>query len=128
MISQRPSLQYIPELDGFRAVAVLAVILFHMKIPGFALGWLGVFLFFVISGFLITGILLDSKKNSSHYFRNFYIRRILRIFPLYYLSILATIAIGLYFKDKFELQDTGYYLLYAQNYLLGETTENRKIG
>lgn len=90
------------ELDGFRAAAVLAVLFHHLfygwptpalsKIPGVFLaflsrGWLGVDLFFVLSGFLITGILLDSKK-SEHYFRNFYTRRILRIVPLYLACIL----------------------------------------
>jgi len=90
------------ELDGFRAAAVLAVLFHHLfygwltpalsKIPGVFLaflsrGWLGVDLFFVLSGFLITGILLDSKE-TEHYFRNFYTRRILRIVPLYLACIL----------------------------------------
>jgi peptidoglycan/LPS O-acetylase OafA/YrhL len=88
---------HIPALDGIRGVAVLMVMLFHIC-PGLFraedslfkvvrrmayIGQLGVDLFFVLSGFLITGILLRSK-GSVGYFRNFYIRRILRIFPLYY--------------------------------------------
>jgi peptidoglycan/LPS O-acetylase OafA/YrhL len=90
----------IPELDGIRAIAIWMVLLLHIihefpNAPGalahipkiFLLvsfnGGLGVDLFFVLSGFLITGILLNTKDNS-HYFRNFYIRRSLRIFPLYF--------------------------------------------
>src|ERR1700745_250614 len=90
------------DLDVFRAAACLAVLFHHLfygwptpalsKIPGVFLaflsrGWLGVDLFFVLSGFLITGILLDSKE-TEHYFRNFYTRRILRIVPLYLACIL----------------------------------------
>src|SRR6267143_1313948 len=83
--------QKIPQLDAVRGVAILLVI-FHNaseKFPSlhlqglFANGWMGVDLFFVLSGFLITGILIDTKQ-SEGYFRNFYARRCLRIWPLYY--------------------------------------------
>src|SRR5688572_27631555 len=88
----------IPSLDGVRGLAIALVMVSHFAWFGgwhpesgldraaFALltsGWWGVDLFFVLSGFLITGILLDSKA-TAHYFRNFYLRRVLRIFPLYY--------------------------------------------
>lgn len=81
---------YIPQFDGLRGVAILMVLIGHSgfleALPN--LGSLeytrfGVDLFFVLSGFLITGILLDAK-GSEHYFRNFYARRALRIWPLYY--------------------------------------------
>jgi peptidoglycan/LPS O-acetylase OafA/YrhL len=82
---------YLPQLDGLRGIAILAVLAYHLgsKLPSLHLetltryGWAGVDLFFVISGFLITGILLDSAR-SEHYFRNFYVRRVLRIWPLYF--------------------------------------------
>ena len=106
--------KFIPELDGLRAFAVIGVIFYHF-VPGFGLGWTGVYLFFVISGFLITGILLDSKENP-HYFRNFYIRRVLRIFPIYYLSLLAVSLAGLYIGSN--LSDFPFYLFYLQNYTL----------
>src|SRR5882757_353520 len=85
-------------LDGVRGLAILMVILFHSTVinPQNAherwfcallnLGSFGVDLFFVLSGFLITGILVEAKGTPG-YFRNFYARRILRIFPLYYLLI-----------------------------------------
>jgi peptidoglycan/LPS O-acetylase OafA/YrhL len=72
---------FYPALDGLRAVAFLMVFSNHyLFIPW---GWAGVDLFFVLSGFLITGILFDSR-NDPHRIRNFYVRRTLRIFPLYY--------------------------------------------
>ena len=94
---------HIPELDGIRAIAVWMVLSLHVLYPdeasGRALGglprpimvilghgWLGVDLFFVLSGFLITGVLLDTK-DTPHYFRNFYFRRALRIIPLYFVCI-----------------------------------------
>jgi peptidoglycan/LPS O-acetylase OafA/YrhL len=97
----------LPELDGVRGVAILVVLAYHgfawsmqkESWTGFAHvvelltrpGWMGVDLFFVLSGFLITGILLDSRGRP-RYFRNFYSRRALRILPLYY-AILVLIAI-----------------------------------
>lgn len=89
---------HLPPLDGMRGIAVLAVMAFHFAEfsnvaattagagvwSGIAsVGWIGVDLFFVLSGFLITGILYDSKADA-RYFRTFYARRALRIFPLYY--------------------------------------------
>jgi len=77
--------RYLP-LDGLRALAIAAVFCFHYRVnphsPG-QWGWAGVDLFFVLSGYLITGILFDSL-HSPGYFRNFYIRRALRIFPPYW--------------------------------------------
>lgn len=86
-------------LDGLRGLAILGVMCNHSSLPagtgilrqvarlGFAHGWAGVDLFFVLSGFLITGILLDTRE-CTNYFRSFYSRRALRIFPLYYSFLL----------------------------------------
>jgi len=90
---------HIPALDGLRGLAILLVIFIHfgagVDLPVFFhrlayMGWTGVDLFFVLSGFLITRILLTSK-NSRHYFKNFYLRRMLRIFPLYYAALVCGI-------------------------------------
>jgi peptidoglycan/LPS O-acetylase OafA/YrhL len=99
MDAVRPMNRHIPVLDGLRGLAIIAVIVCHVNwslggpfIPGrvngplamvFGWGWVGVDLFFVLSGFLITGILYDAK-GCDRYFRNFYARRMLRIMPLYF--------------------------------------------
>jgi peptidoglycan/LPS O-acetylase OafA/YrhL len=105
-------------LDGLRAVAVLGVILFHLRLPGVTLGWSGILLFYVISGFLITTILLETKTDP-HYFRNFYARRTLRIFPLYFVSLAGLIGAALLLK--WPLGDLPYYCFYFQNHLLAAT-------
>lgn len=79
---------FYPALDGLRAVAFLLV--FFQHYASFPWGWSGVNIFFVLSGFLITGILFDSR-NDPHRARNFYVRRTLRIFPLYYFIIFVTV-------------------------------------
>ena len=95
---QRPSWlpAYIPELQGLRGIAVLAVVIYHChpRLIGTWIysaslwGWAGVNLFFVLSGFLITSILLESR-NQENYFRNFYGRRVLRIWPVYFLVLIV---------------------------------------
>ncbi len=91
--------KYIPQFDGLRAVAILGVLFAHTEylqsVPHlgfFKYGRAGVDLFFVLSGFLITGILLDTK-GSSHYFRNFYARRALRIWPLYFATLFVVFVV-----------------------------------
>lgn len=79
---------YFPALDGLRAVAFLLVFLHHYEHLPY--GWTGVDIFFVLSGFLITGILYDTA-DQPHRARNFYLRRTLRIFPLYYAVLLAVL-------------------------------------
>ena len=99
---------YIPELQGLRGIAILAVVVYHCHprlegtpFHGPALwGWAGVNLFFVLSGFLITSILLEARE-APHYFRNFYGRRALRIWPVYALVLLVCLA----FPDWFLSED-----------------------
>lgn len=87
--------QYFPALDGLRGLAILVIVIYHnfgFIEKYFFFGWLAVDLFFVLSGFLITDILLK-ELGSKNYLRNFYVRRLLRIFPLYYLSLVIFLIV-----------------------------------
>ncbi|HET6323861.1 MAG TPA: acyltransferase [Planctomycetaceae bacterium] len=127
---------HIPALDGIRGLAILMVTAFRFNIgpacdwlPGrwlFAAlkhGDLGVTLFFVLSGFLITGILFDAK-GEGHYFRNFYVRRALRIFPLYYGCLfVALVALPFLFGPRGDLfpearANQVWLWLYGANFLM----------
>lgn len=129
-----------PELDGIRGLAILFVILYHyfaVAIPkgsGLAYkvirqilsnGWSGVDLFFVLSGFLITGILIDNRE-ANNYYKVFYIRRITRIFPLYYFFLLIFIILSSSSNNLPVLNQElfinvlpiGSYFLYIQNFYM----------
>lgn len=118
---------YLPHLDGLRGIAILLVLFAHFfKFQPFAklaeTGWMGVDLFFVLSGFLITGILVESKQKEN-YFKNFYARRTLRIFPVYYLILLILLfilpAITSNLPEGYDyfLHRKWFYVLYFQNNL-----------
>lgn len=73
---------YVPALDGIRAIAVLLVVFFHAQTPGFHAGYLGVDVFFVLSGFLITSLLLGELASTGGiHLRRFYFRRLARLMP-----------------------------------------------
>jgi peptidoglycan/LPS O-acetylase OafA/YrhL len=125
VVAKVRSAKHIPALDGLRGVAILAVFFYHYGAGGIlrasaairvlgtfcGFGWSGVDLFFVLSGFLITGILFDTQHDPSYY-RKFYARRTLRIFPIYYLFA-AIVVLIIPFKawhvgDLFFLFYLGY--------------------
>src|SRR5436853_4153628 len=121
--------QKIPQLDGIRGVAILVVIIHNSgRFPRlFANGWMGVDLFFVLSGFLITGILLGTKA-SDVYFKNFYVRRCLRIWPLYYSLLLFMFVLVPFLRPSeahiiFEKSSPWWaYPLFLQNFLIPIST------
>jgi peptidoglycan/LPS O-acetylase OafA/YrhL len=118
---------YIPELQGLRGIAVLAVVIYHChpRLEGTWIhyaslwGWAGVNLFFVLSGFLITSILLEAREKP-HYFRNFYARRALRIWPVYVL-VLAVVYlqapwfVGPPILDAIKAAPWLAYIFFVQN-------------
>jgi peptidoglycan/LPS O-acetylase OafA/YrhL len=100
---------YRPDIDGLRAIAVLAVVLFHINpilLPG---GFAGVDIFFVISGFLITGnIIKDTGSAQGFSWREFYRRRALRILPVMFVVLLATLLVGHFTLLPEDLSKLGY--------------------
>jgi peptidoglycan/LPS O-acetylase OafA/YrhL len=140
-VTTRPRLS---ALDGIRGIAVLLVLLFHfaeysrsyaLRDPdwlrpvvrlfniGSNAGWVGVQLFFVLSGFLITGILIDAREERDHYFRNFYARRALRILPVYacyllfHLLILSRISLPVWADIQYMVHHQIWYWTFTTNVL-----------
>ncbi len=105
------TLVYRPDIDGLRAFAVLAVVVFHAfpsVLPG---GFVGVDIFFVISGYLITGILLADLGTDRSSFRHFYARRIRRIFPALVVVLLATYGMGWFSLYGDEYRELGKHIV-----------------
>jgi peptidoglycan/LPS O-acetylase OafA/YrhL len=115
-------IRYIPAIDGLRAVAVIAVMLYHLGFTWIPGGFLGVDLFFVISGYVITRLLLDSIQRSGGLdLRAFYIARIRRLLPpLIFMIITTTIVVGLWAPDTMRrfLGDAPFALFGGMNWWL----------
>lgn len=135
----------IPELDGLRGAAILLVVIHHNVMTSlrpengpiskfisvvFPFSWSGVDLFFVLSGFLIGGILLD-QRNAGNYFKTFYIRRVCRIFPLYFSWLTLFIVLSRMFSsylyqnwqaDVFKQHYPNWaYVFFLQNFFVAKT-------
>ena len=134
---------YLPGLNGLRAIAAIAVVLSHTTLglgefglnpkilgtdaqgnaKGLSLAGNGVTIFFTLSGFLITYLLLREKELHPLKVKDFYVRRILRIWPLYYLYLIAAIITVLYFGLPFDSKSLPFYVLLAANvpFITGST-------
>jgi peptidoglycan/LPS O-acetylase OafA/YrhL len=114
------------ELDGLRGIAVLAVLAHHymswLPITGSGNGWLGVDLFFILSGFLITSILVK-LRDKEHYFTTFYARRAFRIFPPYFLGILVYLAVSLAVGKPGTVNLWAQYIFYYSSLYVGQPHE-----
>ena len=121
-MATKRGIQYIPAIDGLRAIAVIAVMLYHLGISWIPGGFLGVDLFFVISGYVITRLLLDSiQERGGLDLRDFYMARIRRLLPpLVFMIVVTSIVVGLWAPDtsKKFLSDAPFSLFGGMNWWL----------
>jgi peptidoglycan/LPS O-acetylase OafA/YrhL len=116
-----PSLRYNPALDGMRAIAALLVIGSHCRVPGFHGGFYGVDLFLVLSGFLITSLLIDEHGSSGCIdLPRFYLRRFLRLTPPLFVMLAAYVVVGPLLWPQFDIgwhvRDTLVAAFYVSDY------------
>lgn len=121
------AIKYRPDIDGLRAIAVLSVIIFHFDhswLPG---GFIGVDVFFVISGFLITSIILKEANNGQFKISNFYIRRAKRIFPALILVLLLTWIISWFVLLESEFKPLGKHI-YSGAFFFSNISLLKEVG
>ncbi len=104
----------IPELDAVRGIAALGIVMYHAYLTVFYLGWCFVDLFFVLSGYLITTIIIDNLGENG-FLRAFYVRRTLRIWPVYYLTLVAVLALNSLSRTGYGTQSLAQHLVFLQN-------------
>lgn len=109
--------KYRPDIDGLRAVAVLSVVIFHADASWLPGGFVGVDIFFVISGFLISSIILASAKLDRFSYRDFYARRIRRIFPALIVVLLASWIVGWWLLTADEFLSFGRQMVAGMAFL-----------
>jgi peptidoglycan/LPS O-acetylase OafA/YrhL len=117
------------DIEGMRGIAVLLVVLFHSGVRGFGGGFIGVDVFFALSGYLITGIILNEiTKRGKLSFRNFYARRARRLLPAAGLVVVSTLLLMLLIYSPLELAKyarwASYTSLYASNYMFMRDASN----
>lgn len=119
------SIKYRPEIDGLRAIAVISVIIYHLNENWLSGGFLGVDIFFVISGFLITGIIITEIQQNSFSLKQFYTRRIKRIYPAFItvMALVSFIASVIFIYNDFnKLRKTiELAIAFLSNFYLGLT-------
>jgi peptidoglycan/LPS O-acetylase OafA/YrhL len=116
---------YRSDIDGLRAIAIIAVILYHAGFKAFGGGFIGVDIFFVISGYLITALILKDKENGNFSLTNFYERRARRILPALFFVMLACLPIAWFYMNPMELKSFGQSLItvpiFVSNILFSRT-------
>lgn len=125
-MQQSPSVKYRPDLDGLRAIAILLVLIYHGGLSLFPSGFVGVDVFFVISGFLITGIMYQSFHEANFSFFEFYNRRLWRLQPVFICLLCVTLLLTLLFflpEDLIQLSRSARKTsLFISNRFFSQTT------
>lgn len=103
-------IKYRPEIDGLRAIAVISVIFYHFLPEFFNFGYLGVDIFFVISGYLITYIIFQELKKKNFSFTNFYCKRIRRLFPALITTLFIIYIFSIFILLPEELEELGKHI------------------
>jgi len=111
--AHRNALSYRADIDGLRSVAVLSVLFFHLGFKPFSGGWVGVDVFFVISGYLITRLIVDEVSRGCFSFGNFYTRRARRLFPSFICTIALSFLAGVLIFDPVYRQHFAGEIVYA---------------
>jgi len=110
-------LRYRPDIDGLRAFAVMAVILFHAGLSAVPGGFVGVDIFFVISGYLITGLIVEKLRQGTFSFWDFYARRTRRIYPALFVLIPVVLLFGYFILTPGEYEDLAWSAIYSSAFL-----------
>lgn len=121
------SIDYRPDIDGLRAVAVLLVIFNHVGWSVFSGGYIGVDIFFVISGYLITTILLKDIQQQRFSVAQFYKKRVIRLAPAYFTVLLTISAVGYFVLLPQELQQYSQSLIYS-TFLMANIYMRKEVG
>lgn len=121
-------MKYRKDIDGLRALAVMLVIFDHMKFPYFDGGFLGVDVFFAISGFLITTILIKNLESNTFSFKGFYVKRIKRIFPVLIFILIVASLINIILLNPVQLKEYISFLPYTIFGLGNIAAANLEIG
>lgn len=112
-----PPISYRLDINGLRAYAVMAVLLFHFKLPGFSAGFIGVDVFFVISGFLMTAIIVKGLERNNFSIWSFYMARVRRIVPALLVLIGVLLVLGWFFLPTPDYQALGSQSAYSVTFI-----------
>lgn len=113
LLGKVTEMRYRPDIDGLRALAVLSVIFYHVGFAGFKGGFVGVDVFFVISGYLITRNIASEMQKGTFSFTNFYLRRARRLFPALFVTLAGSLAIGGMILLPYHLADFAKSLVFS---------------